>query len=150
MTNSVGIVGSTQSAPQPAPAGTAISTTTNAPAGSTVFKPQTDSTAPISPRIVVDPLAGAITEYLNTSGQVQSQIPSAAVVAYLRAGLTSDGFPRRPWRRPSRRKAGAQLQYGGNYDAGTATRKQHHSGLNRNFSRKTQSRRKAAFLFQPA
>jgi hypothetical protein len=56
-------------------------------------KPLTKATtAGISPRIVADPTAGIIIQYLSGSGQVQSQIPSATVVAYLRAGLTSQGF----------------------------------------------------------
>jgi len=46
----------------------------------------------ISPRIVDDPLAGQIIQVLNGTGQVQSQYPSATAVAYLRAGLTSQGF----------------------------------------------------------
>jgi hypothetical protein len=56
--------------------------------------PAADPDPPISPRIVVDPLAGPITEFLTTSGQIQAQTPSAAVVAYLRAGLTSSGTPK--------------------------------------------------------
>ncbi len=46
----------------------------------------------ISPRILVDPSAGAIIQYLSSNGQVQLQIPSSTVVAYLRAGLTPDGL----------------------------------------------------------
>ena len=53
-----------------------------------------DADSPISPRIVVDPLAGPIIEVLTAGGTVQSQIPSATVVAYLRAGLTSSGLPK--------------------------------------------------------
>jgi len=34
-----------------------------------------------------------ITEFLGTNGQIESQIPSATVVAYLRAGLTPQGLP---------------------------------------------------------
>ena len=51
-----------------------------------------DNDTSISPRIVIDPLAGEIIEFLSTTGQVQSQIPSSTVVAYLRAGLTPDGL----------------------------------------------------------
>ncbi|MDP9127119.1 MAG: hypothetical protein M3N08_02505 [Pseudomonadota bacterium] len=46
----------------------------------------------ISPRIVVDPSAGVIIQFLSSTGSVQSQIPSATIVAYLKAGLTSDGL----------------------------------------------------------
>jgi hypothetical protein len=62
-------------------------------ASSVDSKPLTGgSSTPISPRIVVDPLAGVITQFLSATGQLESQIPSAAVVAYLRAGLTPDGL----------------------------------------------------------
>jgi hypothetical protein len=55
-------------------------------------QPATDNSNPgISPRIVVDPLAGVITQFLSQTGQVESQIPSTTVVAYLRAGLEADG-----------------------------------------------------------
>jgi len=105
MTNPVGIVGPNQNAPPQTQAATGA----NAPAAPKAdFKQQVtaiqqsiqssvlahDSDSPISPRIVVDPLAGPIIQVLTTSGEVQSQIPSATVVAYLRAGLTSSGFPK--------------------------------------------------------
>jgi hypothetical protein len=45
----------------------------------------------ISPRIVIDPSAGVITQYLNSNGDVQAQLPSITAVAYLRAGLARDG-----------------------------------------------------------
>jgi len=46
----------------------------------------------ISPVIKLDPIAGVlITQYLGSDGQVQTQIPSAASVAYLRVGLTATG-----------------------------------------------------------
>ena len=42
-----------------------------------------------------DVTSGAvITQFLNNSGQVQSQFPSSVAVAYLRAGLTADGRSR--------------------------------------------------------
>ncbi len=50
----------------------------------------------VSPRLVSDPSAGVIIQYLNSDGTVQSQIPSTAVVAYLRAGLTAQGLSRQP------------------------------------------------------
>jgi hypothetical protein len=91
MTSTVGNIALIQNTPQQAPA-TAASTASTSSASTVDTKPLVGgSSTPISPRIVVDPLAGVITEFLTSSGQVQSQIPSAAVVAYLRAGLTSDG-----------------------------------------------------------
>jgi hypothetical protein len=46
----------------------------------------------ISPRIVVDPNAGVITQFLGANGDVKAQIPSVTAVAYLRAGLTAEGL----------------------------------------------------------
>lgn len=71
-------------APPPSP-----SSATTSPLAQT----PTSSSAPVSPQLRYDPSAGLITVYLNSSGQVQLQIPSATVVAYLRAGLTSQGLP---------------------------------------------------------
>lgn len=63
------------------------------PAASVTAKPLVaPSNSTISPRIVVDPSAGVIIQFLSSSGQVQNQIPSSTVVAYLRAGLTPDGL----------------------------------------------------------
>ena len=95
MTNTVGIVGTIQGAQQHTPTGSAGLSPTHTNAQT--FTPPVESSASdspqtISPRIVIDPIAGAITQFLNTSGQVEIQIPSAAVVAYLRAGLTSEGY----------------------------------------------------------
>ncbi|MGE3622564.1 MAG: hypothetical protein AB7H77_01640 [Bdellovibrionales bacterium] len=56
-------------------------------------KPSDAVSVPISPRITIDPLAGVITEFLGENGQVKAQIPSATVVAYLRAGLNPQGLP---------------------------------------------------------
>jgi hypothetical protein len=48
-----------------------------------------------NPRVIQDPRAGFITEYLNGNGTlVVSQTPSAVTVAYLQQGLTSDGLPK--------------------------------------------------------
>jgi hypothetical protein len=115
MSDSVGIVTSTQN-PAPQTPGSANAPVSPPPSSATEsFKTQTaqnqqsqnapavtqpatpavgvsDSNTPISPRIVVDPLAGPITEFLSSNGQIQAQFPSATVVAYLRAGLTSSGF----------------------------------------------------------
>ena len=48
-----------------------------------------DSSGPI--KYYVDALAGPVTQFLNIKGDVQDQIPSVTVVAYLKAGLTTDG-----------------------------------------------------------
>lgn len=48
--------------------------------------------APTSPRITVDPRAGVILQFLDSKGQVETQSPTFAAVAYLRAGLTRDGY----------------------------------------------------------
>lgn len=48
--------------------------------------------SPGSPRIKVDPTVGVILEFIGNSGQVVAQSPSFAAVAYLRAGLTSEGY----------------------------------------------------------
>ncbi len=46
-----------------------------------------------NPRVVIDPKAGLITQYMDSSqGQVVLQIPSSVAVAYLRLGLTADGL----------------------------------------------------------
>ncbi|MDE1900781.1 MAG: hypothetical protein KGI37_03935 [Alphaproteobacteria bacterium] len=54
----------------------------------------TTTSAPFqNPRIVNDPSVGVITEYLSVDGNlIVSQTPSAAAVAYLRQGLTAQGF----------------------------------------------------------
>jgi hypothetical protein len=47
----------------------------------------------LTSRLVDDPVSGiVITQYLNIQGQIVSQVPPSAVVAYLQDGLTSDGF----------------------------------------------------------
>ena len=93
MTNAVNTISLPGNAPPQAQSNTAASTLVNSNQSNNAdTKPLVgNSNTPISPRIVVDPLAGVITQFLSTDGQVQSQIPSAAVVAYLRAGLTSNG-----------------------------------------------------------
>ncbi len=45
-----------------------------------------------SPRLELDPVVGVIVQFLGTSGTVESQTPSFAAAAYLRAGLAADGF----------------------------------------------------------
>lgn len=49
---------------------------------------------PLSPRMKADPAAGVIImEYLSETGEKSAQLPSEAVVAYLRSGLSADGSP---------------------------------------------------------
>jgi hypothetical protein len=92
MTDAVGIIASTQGnvgasvAPvAPAPAATTAASATSAP-------------TPVAgllqnPKVVLDPTAGFITEYLSANGsEVIAQTPSAITVAYLRLGLTADGL----------------------------------------------------------
>ncbi|MDD5586290.1 MAG: hypothetical protein PHY92_04950 [Alphaproteobacteria bacterium] len=46
----------------------------------------------ISPAIRFDPASGVmVTEYYDGNGKVQTQLPSAASIAYLRVGLTATG-----------------------------------------------------------
>jgi hypothetical protein len=48
-------------------------------------------------RLVSDPLSGSlITQDLDNKGQVISQFPSSAVVAYLQQGLLPEGYPAKP------------------------------------------------------
>jgi hypothetical protein len=50
-----------------------------------------------NPRIVLDPQAGFVTEYLSANGSdVIEQSPSAVTVAYLRLGLTANGLSKQP------------------------------------------------------
>lgn len=69
------------------------SATASTPAVVTTQK-NSAQTVSISPRIIDDPTAGIITQYLDSSGKVASQYPSSRVVAYLRAGLTEQGLSR--------------------------------------------------------
>lgn len=45
-----------------------------------------------SPRLSIDPVVGVIVQFLNSTGRVESQSPTFAAEAYIRAGLTPDGF----------------------------------------------------------
>ena len=79
-------------------------TPTVAPKLSAVSTPPSSSSTPLvastsvlvqNPRVVFDPSAGFITEYLSSNGgQVVSQTPSAITVAYMRQGLDPDGTPK--------------------------------------------------------
>jgi hypothetical protein len=55
--------------------------------------PEPVYTAPINPRLRFDAPSGVVvTEFLKNGKDVQSQVPSAAALAYLRAGLQADGL----------------------------------------------------------
>ena len=74
-------------------------------AAAPVSTPQTQTgvmaSAPLSPRMRADPVAGVlIAEYLTTDGKPQMQFPSTTVVAYLRSGLSENGM-NIPSERPS-------------------------------------------------
>jgi hypothetical protein len=81
-------------------ANTPIASTTNATANASLTAQASSSSgqqsASISPQIVVDPVVGVITKYVDGAGKVISQFPSAVAVAYLRAGLDPDGFRAHP------------------------------------------------------
>ena len=89
MTSGIGIVGST------APAVSVPVSSSGTAATFTVPQPvaTTSSAAQTSPRGLLDPNAGYITQYLSANGsQVVSQTPTAITVAYMRLGLTADGL----------------------------------------------------------
>jgi len=98
MTNGVGIVGSGQGATAFAvvPPSTTLSSTSSSSLNSTNASNGAASSAASnvhSPRLIDDPSAGFITEYLSANGsQVIYQTPSAVTVAYLKLGLTADGL----------------------------------------------------------
>jgi len=96
MSDGISIVGSTPGAT--ASANTAPATPRAAdPSAFAVNTNVSISPPPLlqNPRIVQDPSAGVITEYLNTNGtQVVSQSPSAVTVYYLHQGLTANGLPK--------------------------------------------------------
>lgn len=49
---------------------------------------------PISPRLRTDYATGTVvTEYVGSNGDISQQFPSAAALAYLRAGLSAQGQP---------------------------------------------------------
>lgn len=52
---------------------------------------KSDKSDAISPQIKADPVAGVIVQFLDKNGDIQSQIPSHAALAYLKAGLSADG-----------------------------------------------------------
>lgn len=55
-------------------------------------KAEGPSPTPLSPRLRYDAVSGVvITEFLDHAGAISAQTPNNAVLAYLRAGLGSDG-----------------------------------------------------------
>ena len=97
MTSGIGIVGSAAGSTitPVAPAPTSSSETFTVPQASTI--PSSPSSEQQSPRILLDPSAGFITQYLSANGsQVVSQTPTAITVAYMRLGLTPDGLSKPP------------------------------------------------------
>lgn len=88
MLEAVGNSGAGASGVTRAIAASSASSTAKSEAGSGV------QVSPLSPRMKADPTAGVvIMEYLTDSGEKTAQIPSEAVVAYLRSGLSADGSP---------------------------------------------------------
>lgn len=82
--NSVNVVGGADAAALRAPAAK--------PAAEAPVAKAEQTAAPISPRLVFDPSAGAmVTEFVGKDGKVSAQVPSAAALAYLRAGLNANG-----------------------------------------------------------
>jgi hypothetical protein len=94
MTSTVGSVGTTQGAPL-APV---VSTPVASLKATASLAPKTPAVTSLqNPRIVFDPSAGLITEYLSANGsQIISQTPGAITVAYLRLGLTAEGQSKQP------------------------------------------------------
>lgn len=73
---------------------TSVPAVTPTPSTAAATSKTTTQAVSISPRIIDDPTAGIITQYLDSTGKVANQFPSTTVVAYLRAGLTSEGLSR--------------------------------------------------------
>jgi hypothetical protein len=92
MTSSAGISPTPRNAPTVRSAAAFANNSSSNASFNTSANPQSVNDSPsISPRFVVDPRAGVITQYLNNEGKITNQFPSNVVVAYLRAGLTQDG-----------------------------------------------------------
>lgn len=84
MTSAVGLVGTSS--------GIASPPVVSAPAAPTPPSASTAAAPVHNPRIIQDPTAGIITEYLSADGgRVVSQTPSAIAVAYMRLGIASAG-----------------------------------------------------------
>ena len=93
MTSGIGTVGTVT--------GVAVTQSAVAPAAPVAQAPVATAGVPLTPsvptpnqKIVFDPQAGLIDQYLNSKGTLQAQVPSAVVVAYLHAGLTAAGLPK--------------------------------------------------------
>jgi hypothetical protein len=94
MSVGIGSIGTVQQG-----ASTASPVVASSPVAASGFTNYVDTTATDNSvhgtRLLLDPTAGFITEYLSANGsQVISQTPSAITVAYLRNGLTADGLPK--------------------------------------------------------
>jgi hypothetical protein len=89
MTNAVNIIGGGVSVTAVTPSPDHVpAVTVQAPIKTT----STSGPTQTSSRLYDDPLAGVlVTEQLDSQGQVVSQTPPGAVLAYLRNGLTIDG-----------------------------------------------------------
>ncbi len=88
MVDSVGAISSVMSA-----SASAVRVSAAASSSGSVSSSVNTSVA-LSPTSKVDPMSGVvITEYLSDAGEVTSQIPSTAAIAYLRVGLTASGMP---------------------------------------------------------
>ena len=95
MTNVTAFTSTTPSA-TPAPAVVAQAATPSSVTTAAAAPIPQSSLSSISPRITVDPVAGVITQYLDSTGKVTSQYPSTVVIAYLKAGLTAQGYSKHP------------------------------------------------------
>ena len=86
MTSAVGIVGSSSGAvSNPSPPLVPLSSGDTAVSSATPIQ---------NPRIIQDPTAGFITQYMSVNGNtLVTQVPSVVTVAYLRLGLSADGTP---------------------------------------------------------
>jgi hypothetical protein len=84
------------------PAQKSSASATEAPAKKPDNAPPPVYTAPINPRLRFDAPSGVVvTEFLKDGKDVQSQVPSAAALAYLRAGLQADGLSKQDSTEPS-------------------------------------------------
>ena len=71
----------------------ALSSSSNSSAPAAITPASSALAVAPNPRIIQDPQAGFITQYLSANGsQVVSQTPSVITVAYLRLGLTAEGI----------------------------------------------------------
>lgn len=77
---------------------TVLQTAVRAPAQtvSSVSQEEKAQISPISPAIRFDPKSGlVITEFFDNEGNVQTQIPSAASIAYRKNGVSNEEIPKK-------------------------------------------------------